>query len=83
MSDNMEFNLCLVTIKLVTFKDGTEKYKYIFLNKVGKAYIGWNEDLKYEEECINSNTFDEARARAWEVDQDVFNDKLTYKVLIL
>ncbi len=80
----MKLNLCLIKIKRYTKKDGNEGAKCIFLSENDKPYTGFlpAELVSPELEAllVDTNTFVRERARAWEVDQDVWNDKLTYNV---
>jgi len=78
----MKLNLMLVRIKPYENKIGTTMYKYIFVSENNKPYVGYADQIMHEDLISDTNTFDPNRARAWEVDQDVYNDKLTYSVKI-
>jgi len=73
----------LIEIKKVEFKkDGTEKYKYIFLNAANEALIGWNDDKLFASEVYDAEAFDANHARPWEVQRDVYEGKLTLRVVV-
>lgn len=54
------------------------------MNEKGAGFTGYTReyDPSHEELIVNTGIYDSARARDWEIDQDVFNGKLTYSVLI-
>lgn len=82
----MKLKLCLLTLKRYTGKDGQDRVKGIFVSENDKVYQGFMlaDQLtpEIEQLVIDTNTFDKDRARTWEVEQDVWNEKLTYKVLM-
>jgi len=82
----MKLNLMLVGIKSYTGKDGDPMKKLIFLSENNQAYVGYCEASRITPEIealvTDTNTFQPARARAWEVDQDVYAGKLSYRVVV-
>lgn len=85
----MIMKLCLISCEPTKLKDKTSgeesiRYKYLFLSEKETVMIGWaDERLSWvDKELVDSNTYQEARARAYAVKLDSFNGKLTYKVAL-
>lgn len=78
----MTIKLCLIGIKKVDFKDGATKYKYVFIGEAGTIMTGWNDEQKYQDLVLASDSYDETRARAWQVEADEFQGKLRYRVVV-
>jgi len=81
----MTLQLCLIAINPTTLtdKDSGEKtvrFKYIFVSELNKPYVGWSDTRILEDRLCSSDSFQPARAYAYEVSADTWNDKLTYKV---
>jgi len=75
--------LVLIGIKEVNFeKDGTTKYKHLFLSSTNKCLVGWANYSLPKELLADTNSYSDERARAYEVEADEFNEKLRYKVKI-
>lgn len=81
--------LCLVScepVKLTDRDTGEKKtrYKYLFLSEKETIVTGWH-DAKLpwvDAALVDSNTYQAARARAYAVKLDSFNEKLVYKVAL-
>jgi len=82
----MKLKLCLVAIKTFVGKEGDQKRKLIFISETDKPYVGYADPEQITPEIealvVDTNTFNPERARAWEVTQDVYGDKLTYRVVV-
>lgn len=78
----MKLKLMLISIKQFESKSGDTKYKYVFLSPLGKVYTGFSDLLLHEDKVVDSETFDSSRAHEWNVDRDVYNEKLTYRVQV-
>jgi len=73
----------LIAIKPYIAKGtGDEKFKYIFLSELNKPYVGFADERIYVDRIADVDTYDSARAHAYEINRDVFNGKLDYRVVI-
>jgi len=77
-----KWQLCLIAKKEVKFKDGEIKIKHLFIDSNEKAFIGWTsvEEQESDANVVASGKFEEARARAYDVDVDEYESKLRYRV---
>jgi len=78
----MKKSLTLIDVKLVTFKDGGEKMKHLFVDADGKPFTGWTdvgEELP-KEQIELSGAYVSARARDYETRVDEYQGRLRYNV---
>lgn len=81
----MKLPLCLIEIKEYRGRDDTQKIKLIFVSEKGQYYVGYankGELLPNVEAMQKVDDYDPALAKELQVDRDLFDDKLTYKVAI-
>jgi len=78
----MKKNLMLFLIKPYTGKDGSQKYKYAFLDSKGDIFEGYSSELKYETELCEDEEYNAARAREWSLSRDTFNGNLITRVVV-
>jgi len=80
----MTIKLCLIGIKPYTNKNGDRKFKLIFVSQAEKIYTGFVDQVspELEQQLVDTDTYQEDRARAQTVVADEWNGKLTYKVIL-
>lgn len=81
-----KLKLCLIGIKKYTRRDGDPGIKLIFLSEAGSAMPAYilADELTPEIESSLSPTgeYDDSIAREYVIDQDIFDGKLTYRVVL-
>jgi len=78
----MTKKLMLIGIKPYVTKSGDERYKYLFLDEAGKALTGFSDYKQFEDQVYDAEVYDPGHARAWQVERDVYDGKLSLRVVI-
>lgn len=82
----MQMKLNLIAMDTYMSKGETPELmrKFIFISERNKVYEGYEKDDQVssalEHLCTNKDTYDETRARVWEVKPNAFKGVLTYRV---
>lgn len=79
----MKKRLQAIDIQPYQMKDGETRYKVLFLDEFNKAYTGFTETPeKYKALVVDTELFDDAHAREYDVTRSEFSGKLSYRVFL-
>lgn len=78
----MKKALMLIEVSPYQAKDGTTKYKHLFLDSENKALSGFSDSNKFASQVKDLEFFDPEYAREWEVQRSEFDGKLRLRVVI-
>lgn len=78
----MKKRLTCLEVKKYKRKDGTDGYKYIFVDDQDVPYVAYGDTDGLVEDVTNGEGYEPARAREYECNRDVFNGTMTVRVVL-